>query len=38
MSDSEKRFEIIVQRLRENHHKITPQRLAIIQTLSESMG
>ncbi len=38
MSDSQKRFEIIVQKLRENHHKITPQRLAIIQILSESLG
>ena len=38
MSDSQKRFEIIVQKLRENRHKITPQRLAIIQILSESLG
>jgi len=38
VSDSQKRFEIIVQKLRKNHHKITPQRLAIIQILSESLG
>ena len=28
----------MVQKLRDHHHKITPQRLALIQILSESLG
>ena len=36
MVDHNKRFEIIVQKLRDNDHKITPQRLAIVRILSKS--
>lgn len=32
------RFETIIQKLRENGHKITPQRLAIVKILAESYG
>jgi Fur family peroxide stress response transcriptional regulator len=32
------RFETIIQTLREHHHKITPQRLAIVKILSQSSG
>lgn len=38
MSGSIKRFETIIQKLRENHHKITPQRIAIVDILSKSTG
>lgn len=38
MSDPKKRFETIVQSLRTNHHKITPQRLAIVKILAKSTG
>ncbi len=38
VSDSKKRFETIVQKFRENHHKMTPQRIAIIDILSKSLG
>jgi Fur family peroxide stress response transcriptional regulator len=30
------RFETIIQKLRENDHKITPQRLAIVEILAKS--
>jgi len=32
----EKRFDAIVKKLRENNHKLTPQRLAVIHILSRS--
>jgi len=38
MADHKKRFEIIVQRLRDNGQKITPQRLAIVKILAKSKG
>lgn len=38
MADLENRFETILQKLRENHHKITPQRMAIVQILAKSQG
>jgi len=38
LSDSKKRFEIIVRKLRDNGHKITPQRLAIVRILAGSEG
>ncbi len=38
MTDSDKRFETIIQRLRDNSHKITPQRLAIVKILAASQG
>ena len=38
MADHQKRFETIIQKLRDNGHKITPQRLAIVQILAKSDG
>jgi Fe2+ or Zn2+ uptake regulation protein len=38
MADHKKRFEIIIQKLRANGQKITPQRLAIVQILAKSTG
>ena len=38
MTDVKKRFEIIIQKLRDNGHKITPQRLAIVKILGKSKG
>ena len=38
MADHEQRFEIIIQKLRDNGHKITPQRLAIVKILAKSEG
>lgn len=38
MADQQKRFETIVQKLRDNGHKITPQRLAIVKILAKSEG
>jgi Fur family peroxide stress response transcriptional regulator len=38
MQDPKKRFETIIQKLRDNGHKITPQRLAIVRILAESDG
>jgi Fur family peroxide stress response transcriptional regulator len=38
MVNSNKRFEKILQKFRNNHHKITPQRLAIVKILSKSTG
>ena len=37
-SNHKKRFETIIQKLRDNHHKITTQRLAIVRILSKSQG
>jgi Fur family transcriptional regulator, peroxide stress response regulator len=34
--DPENRFDIIIQKLRDNGHKITPQRLAIVDILANS--
>ena len=36
MTDHKDRFEIIIQKIRDNGHKITPQRLAIVKILAES--
>ena len=38
MTDPIKRFEIIIQKLRDNGHKITPQRMAIVNILAKSKG
>ena len=38
MADHKKRFEIIIQGLKNNGHKITPQRLAIVKILAKSEG
>jgi Fur family transcriptional regulator, peroxide stress response regulator len=36
MSESGKRYKAMVDKLKENHHKLTPQRLAIVNILSRS--
>ena len=36
MADHKKRFEIIIEKLRDNGHRITPQRLAIVNILAKS--
>ncbi len=38
MADPKERFEVIVQKLKDNGHKITPQRLAIVRILAKSDG
>jgi Fur family peroxide stress response transcriptional regulator len=38
LTDYKKRFEIIIQKLRDHGHKITPQRLAIVKILAKSEG
>lgn len=38
MTEHHKRFETIIQTLRDNDHKITPQRLAIVKILAKSHG
>ena len=38
MIELKKRFETIIQKLRDKGHKITPQRLAIVKTLAQSHG
>jgi Fur family transcriptional regulator, peroxide stress response regulator len=38
VADHKKRFETIIQKLRDSGHKITPQRLAIVGILAESSG
>lgn len=38
MEDHQKRFEIIILKLRESGYKITPQRLAIVKILAKSEG
>lgn len=38
MADHTERFETIIQKLRDNGHKITPQRLAIVKILAGSKG
>ena len=36
--DVDERFQSILQKLRENHHKLTPQRMAIARILARSQG
>ena len=38
MGHHKQRFEIIIQKLRDGGHKITPQRLAIVKILAKSKG
>jgi Fur family peroxide stress response transcriptional regulator len=38
MADPNKRFHNIINRLRENNHKITPQRMAVVKILARSEG
>ena len=38
MAEYKKRFETIIQKLKDNGHKITPQRLAIVKILAGSEG
>ncbi|MFW6081940.1 MAG: Fur family transcriptional regulator [Desulfosalsimonas sp.] len=38
MTDPDKRFEAIIEKLRANYYKITPQRLAIAEILAKSTG
>lgn len=38
MKKSKTRFDTIIQKLRENGHKITPQRMAIVEIIAKSTG
>jgi Fur family peroxide stress response transcriptional regulator len=38
MADHKKRFDAIIQKLRDNGHKITPQRMAIVKILATGEG
>jgi len=38
VADPKKRFETIIKKLRDHGHKITPQRLAIVDILAKSEG
>lgn len=38
MADPQERFDAIIKKLRDNDHKITPQRIAIVKILSKSYG
>jgi Fur family peroxide stress response transcriptional regulator len=38
MTDPTERFNSILKKLRENNHKLTPQRLAIVKILANSEG
>ena len=38
MADHKNRFETIIRKLKDNGHKITPQRLAIVKILAKSDG
>jgi len=38
VADPRKRFDSIFKKLRENNHKLTPQRLAIVKFLARSDG
>ncbi|CAB1085024.1 Ferric uptake regulation protein FUR [Olavius algarvensis Delta 1 endosymbiont] len=38
MADHKKRFDIIIQRLKDHGHRITPQRLAVVKILAKSEG
>jgi Fur family transcriptional regulator, peroxide stress response regulator len=37
LPDPKKRFDTIIQKMRANGHKLTPQRLAIVRILSQSV-
>jgi Fur family transcriptional regulator, peroxide stress response regulator len=37
LADHRKRFETIIQKIRDNGYKITPQRLAIVEILAKSV-
>jgi Fur family peroxide stress response transcriptional regulator len=38
LAEHNKRFDAIIQKLRDNGHKITPQRMAIVKILAHSEG
>ena len=38
LAEDKKRFDVIIQKLRDDGHKITPQRLAIAKILAKSEG
>jgi Fur family peroxide stress response transcriptional regulator len=38
LADQNNRFNAIIQKLRDNGHKITPQRMAIVKILADSQG
>ena len=38
MTDPNERFDTIIKKLRENNHKLTPQRLAVAKVLARSQG
>ncbi|MBF0112078.1 MAG: transcriptional repressor [Desulfamplus sp.] len=38
MADPQERFDIILKKLKESGHKITPQRIAIVKILADSQG
>jgi Fur family peroxide stress response transcriptional regulator len=38
LADPEKRFDTIIRKLRDSGHKITPQRMAIVNILARSEG
>jgi Fur family transcriptional regulator, peroxide stress response regulator len=38
MADSKTRYDAIIEKLEENNHRLTPQRLAIVKILAESQG
>ena len=38
MADPKKRYNVIIQKLKDYGHKITPQRLAIVKILAKSEG
>lgn len=38
MADADERFDSIVKKLKENNHKLTPQRLAVVKILATSQG
>ena len=38
MADPKERFDSIIKKLRENDHKLTPQRLAVVKILAQSEG
>jgi len=38
LAERKKRFEVIIRKLRDNDYKITPQRLAVVKILAESVG
>lgn len=38
MADPQERFNTIIQKLRDNDHKITPQRMAIVRIVASSDG